>query len=63
MKKVLIKLLFCMPLLTSCEDMFKPELENIYDEGYMHHQPAFAQSILGQSYACLLYTSDAADEL
>lgn len=57
MKKVLIKLLFCMPLLTSCEDMFKPELENIYDEGYMHHQPAFAQSILGQSYALLPYTT------
>lgn len=57
MKKILIKLLFCMPLLTSCEDMFKPELENIYDEGYMHRQPAFAQSILGHSYVLLPYTT------
>lgn len=46
-----------MPLLTSCEDMFKPELENIYDEGYMHRQPAFAQSILGHSYVLLPYTT------
>lgn len=57
MKKILINLLICMPLLTSCEDMFKPELENIYDEGYMHHQPAFAQSILGHSYSLLPYTN------
>ena len=52
-----------MPLLTACEDMFKPELENIYDEGYMHHQPAFAQSILGQSYALLPYTTDPQSDL
>lgn len=57
MKKVLIKFLICMPLLSSCEDMFKPELENIYDEEYMHHQPSFAQSFLGQSYALLPYTT------
>ena len=57
MKRVLIKLLICMPLLSSCEDMFKPELENIYDEEYMHHQPSFAQSFLGQAYALLPYTT------
>ena len=57
MKKLLIKILLCMPLLTACEDMFEPELENIYDEDLMHTQPSFAQSILGQAYALLPYTT------
>ena len=57
MKSKLIILLFCIPLLSSCDDMFEPALENIYDENMMHSQPTFAQGILGQAYALLPYTT------
>ena len=46
MKSKLIILLFCIPLLSSCDDMFEPALENIYDENMMHSQPTFAQGKL-----------------
>ena len=39
MKSKLIILLFCIPLLSSCDDIFEPALEPIYDENMLHTQP------------------------
>lgn len=50
-----IKLLLLTCLLTSCEDMFSPALENNRDLEDMYNEPSYAQGVLGYAYAMLPY--------
>lgn len=44
-------------LLTSCEDLFEPSLENQPGLESMYNQPSFAQGILANAYILLPYSS------
>lgn len=52
-----LKLLILIPLLTACDDLFSPAIENIRDLDAMYEEPAYAQGILGNAYLLLPYSS------
>ncbi len=53
--KNIIKLLVLLPLLTACEDMFSPALENNRGVEEMYNEPSYAQGIMGYAYSMLPY--------
>lgn len=56
MIKNITKLLVIIPLLlTSCDDMFSPALENNRDLDVMYEEPGYAQGVLGYAYSMLPY--------
>jgi starch-binding outer membrane protein, SusD/RagB family len=55
--KNIIKLLVFLPLLTSCDDLFTPAIENIRGIDAMYKEPSYAQGILANAYILLPYSS------
>lgn len=55
--KNIIKLLAFLPLLTSCDDIFTPAIENIRGLDAMYKEPSYAQGILANAYVLLPYSS------
>jgi hypothetical protein len=56
MKKILIPLVLAL-LLSSCEDMFTPAIENQPGLENMYNQPNFAQGVLANAYILLPYSA------
>ena len=50
-------LLVLVLLISSCEDLFEPALENNRDLDAMYNEPTYAQGILGNAYILLPYSS------
>lgn len=48
--KNIIKLLFIVPFLFGCEDLFEPALENHREGNALYNDPTFAQGLLGHAY-------------
>lgn len=57
MKKIIILSVLAI-LLTSCEDMFSPAIENTSGLEVMYNQPTYAQGILANAYILLPYTEN-----
>jgi len=55
--KNIIKLLVLIPLLTACDDLFTPAIENIRQLDAMYKEPTYAQGILANAYILLPYSS------
>jgi len=53
----ILKLLVLIPLLTACDDMFSPAIENIRSLDAMYQEPTFAQGLLANAYILLPYSS------
>lgn len=53
--KNIFKLLAFLPLLTACDDLFEPALENNRDLEAMYKEPSYAQGILANAYIILPY--------
>lgn len=51
----IIKALCIVTLFASCDDMFKPALDNNRDLDQMYKEPVYAQGVLGFAYATLPY--------
>ena len=51
--KNIFKLLAFLPLLTACDDLFEPALENNRDLEAMYKEPSYAQGILANAYIIL----------
>ena len=51
--KNIFKLLAFLPLLTACDDLFEPALENNRDLEAMYKAPSYAQGILANAYNIL----------
>lgn len=56
MKKILILSVLAI-LLTSCDDMFNPAIENTSGLDVMYNQPTYAQGILANAYILLPYSA------
>ena len=52
--KNIFKLLAFLPLLTACDDLFEPALENNRDLEAMYKEPSYAQGILANAYIYFL---------
>ena len=53
--KNIFKLLAFLPLLTACDDLFEPALENNRDLEAMYKEPSYAQGILANAYITKLH--------
>ncbi|MCW3785831.1 RagB/SusD family nutrient uptake outer membrane protein [Plebeiibacterium sediminum] len=53
MKRHILFLLISLVVLSSCEDLFDPAIENLKDLDLMYDDPVFAQGVLTQSYRYL----------
>ncbi|GAF04888.1 SusD family protein [Saccharicrinis fermentans DSM 9555 = JCM 21142] len=56
--KNIFKFLVLMLVITSCDDVFEPAIENIRDLDAMDKEPAYAQGILANAYILLPYSSN-----
>lgn len=54
--KNIIKLLVLLFLVTGCQDVFTPEIENVRNLDAMHEEPNYAQGILANAYILLPYS-------
>ena len=61
--KNIFKLLAFLPLLTACDDLFEPALENNRDLEAMHKEPSYAQGILANAYIILPYETSPTSDL
>lgn len=61
--KDIFKILVLLALLTSCDDLFEPALENIRDIDAMYEEPTYAQGILANAYILLPYSSNPSSEV
>lgn len=61
--KNIFKLLVFLPLLTACDDLFEPALENNRDLDAMYKEPGYAQGILANAYIILPYESSPTSDL
>ena len=61
--KNIFKLLVLLPLLTACDDLFEPALENNRDLEAMYQEPGYAQGILANAYIILPYESSPQSDL
>jgi hypothetical protein len=50
MKKIIITFLILLPILTACDDLFKPAIENNPGIDAMYSDPNYAQGVLGNGY-------------
>jgi hypothetical protein len=55
--KNIVKLLIILFLVTGCDDVFSPAIENIRDLDAMYEEPNYAQGILANAYILLPYSS------
>ena len=61
--KNIFKLLAFLPLLTACDDLFEPALENNRDLEAMYKEPSYAQGILANAYIILPYETSPTSDL
>lgn len=61
--KNIFKYLVLILVITSCEDVFDPALENIRDLDAMYKEPTYAQGILANAYILLPYSSESTHEV
>lgn len=61
--KNIFKILAFIPLLTACDDMFQPSIENNRDLDAMYGEPSYAQGVLANAYILLPYSSSPGTDL
>lgn len=61
--KNIFKLLVLLPLLTACDDLFEPALENNRNLEAMYKEPGYAQGILANAYIILPYETSPTSDL
>jgi len=61
--KNIIKILVLLFLVTGCQDVFTPEIENIRGLDAMHQEPTYAQGILANAYILLPYSNSPNSDL
>ncbi|MCU4165770.1 RagB/SusD family nutrient uptake outer membrane protein [Carboxylicivirga caseinilyticus] len=61
--KNIFRFLVLLLVITSCDDMFEPALENIRDLDVMYKEPVYAQGLLANAYILLPYSSNPTSEV
>jgi len=62
MKKI-FRFLVLLLVITSCDDVFEPALDNIRELDDIYDEPAFAQGLLANAYILLPYSSNPTSEV
>ncbi|MBS2099661.1 RagB/SusD family nutrient uptake outer membrane protein [Carboxylicivirga linearis] len=61
--KNIFRFLVLLLVITSCDDVFEPALENIRDLDVMYKEPVYAQGLLANAYILLPYSSNPTSEV